>query len=360
MRNIFLSVLFFFVVIGGAKHAQACLGPPLERTIFFDKVPPDFFPGSEFTTDVVADVVLENINNNGMIVIVTALVTKTIKGKVNAGDRIKIHYGVSSCGPNHKEGEKGIIAAQFSDTGKGHKFLNALTRPKGGYPDRSKLLDLDATPEYGRAPLTVHFSAPAVTEKGTYRIDFGDGQKRDLQKQCKKQVCTVEVAHTYALRGTYGATLKLIPDCKNGNCAAIRTGGAGVTVVGGQEPWASLSAKPVLSKEPPLKVTFMIKGFGGPFWMEYGDGSYGSDLGYILDGRTITATHVFDSPGTFESKLVSRGRKYDSTTITVGKRKLTSACREAIQLWRDGKVAPSALTPVCGNGPIPLFGPDSL
>jgi hypothetical protein len=355
----FLCILFVFVIIiGGAKPALACLGPPMEKTIFFDKVPPDFFPGSEFRADVVAGVVLENVHDNGTNVIVTALVTKTIKGTVKAGERITIQYVVSSCGPSHKEGEKGMIAAQFADTGKGQKFLKALTRPRGGYQDRSKILNLNATPYRGQAPLTVHFSAPAGEENGKYCMEFGDGQRRDLQKQCKKQVCTVEVAHTYPVQGTYNAALRLMPDCNGKKTAAIRAGSVGVIVLGGQESWASLSAEPVLSKEPPLKVTFMIKGFGGPFWLKYGDDS-GTYLGYILDGRTITATHVYDSPGTFESKLVFLDRKYHSVTITVGKRKLSTACREAIQRWRDGKVAPSALTPVCGDGPIPLFEPDS-
>lgn len=249
-----------------------------------------------------------------------------------------------------------MIAARYGNDKNIRNILVALTQPRGGYPDYSKTLFLKAAPSNGEAPLTVHFSAPAAPEEGTYSIDFGDGQKSDLQKQCKGAVCTVDASHTYVLRGTYAGVLTLTPACNTGICAAIRTGSAGVTVRGGQEPWASLSATPSLAKEPPLEVTFMIKGFGGPFTLEYGDG-FSKGFGYILDGRTITATHIYKNPGTFKAKLVSLSHEYETVTITVGKRILSAACRDAIQKFWDGKIALPALRPVCGDGDIPLFEP---
>jgi hypothetical protein len=358
MLTILRSLIIVLVLAVWITPAQACLGPPLEHTIFFDKVPPDFYPGSDFRADVVANVVLEDVRDDGAHGIVTARVTKAISGDVKVSDHIQLRYNVTSCGPYHKKGEGGMIAAQYGDAGSGQKILVALTRPQGGCPDRSKMLDLRAAPDYGQAPLSVRFSAPAASEEGIYRIDFGDGQKSDLLKQCKEKVCTVDAEHAYLLRGTYAGILTLMPSCAPGKgCTPIRTGSAGLTVRGGEEPWASLSAEPISGKEPPLSVTFTIKGFGGPFTLAYGDGFFGPDFGYILNGRTVTDTHVYQNPGTFKAKLVSLGREYDAAMIAVAKRELSAACRDAIQKFRDGKLAPSALKPVCGESPIPLFEP---
>lgn len=216
--------------------ARACLSPAFWKTIFFDKVPPNFFPGPDFHADVVADVVLEDVHEDGTHGVIHARVKYTSKGAVKAGELIRLHYNVSSCGPYHQKGEDGMIAARYGDAQDGQKILIALTRPQGGYLDLSKMLMLRAAPAYGRAPLTVHFSAPAAPEEGAYRIEFGDGQKSAVYQQCKEHVCTVEASHTYMFPGIYAAILTLTPACMSGTCPVTRTGSAVVTVLGSETP----------------------------------------------------------------------------------------------------------------------------
>lgn len=131
MRNMLRCLLVILVFAGGATPAHACPSADLQHTIFFEKIPPDFYPGSDFRADVVADVVLEEVRGDRMHGIVNARVKNAIKGEIKAGEHIQLHYDVTSCGPYPRKGEDGMIAAQYGDAGDGQKILIALTRPMG-------------------------------------------------------------------------------------------------------------------------------------------------------------------------------------------------------------------------------------
>ena len=131
VRHSLRCLIVILALAAAAMPARACLGASLEETIFFDKVPPDFFPGPDFHADVVADVVLEDVQDDGRHGVIHARVKYASKGAVKAGELIQLHYDVSSCGPYHQKGEDGMIAARYGDAQDGQKILIAHTRPRG-------------------------------------------------------------------------------------------------------------------------------------------------------------------------------------------------------------------------------------
>ena len=68
-----------------------------------------------------------------------------------------------------------------------------------------------ATPNSGTAPLTVSFAGNGLRDPYyySYAIDFGDGQRGFLPKNCGNSCDTTSsINHTYAAAGTYVATLR--------------------------------------------------------------------------------------------------------------------------------------------------------
>jgi hypothetical protein len=114
-RSLFFAA--FFVLM--ASPASACLGPMLEHTIFFKQAPADT------KADLVAQGTLEEVRNNppknanDRVPTATAVVrlTQVFQGKAKAGERVTLQYEVSSCGPNQRVGEKGMIIAKASAAG---------------------------------------------------------------------------------------------------------------------------------------------------------------------------------------------------------------------------------------------------
>ena len=104
-----------------ASPAYACLGPDLEYSIFYTKMPP-----SETTTDVFVDVVLEDVRYGTAL----ARVTKVFQAPtdIQQGDKVILKYNFTSCGPNLQVGEKGTIFAKLSISEKGQKILNLYLR----------------------------------------------------------------------------------------------------------------------------------------------------------------------------------------------------------------------------------------
>jgi|GEM_PF-4333369 len=112
--------------------SHACLGPMLEHTIFFTK-PPE----PAFDADVIAVVTVQDVQPSGVM---KALVNKVKQGPIAVGDVVTIEYQISSCGPNHDAGEKGLIIAKSGKDMTGNMVLYPYTRSFSGdstYPPKT-------------------------------------------------------------------------------------------------------------------------------------------------------------------------------------------------------------------------------
>jgi hypothetical protein len=91
-----------------SSPASSCLGQVLETSIFFT-TPPVF----KSMDAVLIKVVLTAVKG-GMA---SAKVTKILKDptrSIRVGSKVSIEYNFSSCGPNYRAGEEGIIWAKVS------------------------------------------------------------------------------------------------------------------------------------------------------------------------------------------------------------------------------------------------------
>jgi uncharacterized membrane protein YciS (DUF1049 family) len=117
------------------QPAAACLGRGEESTIFFKNVP------AQAKYEIAAMVKIDRIEafKNSPIEMATAVVVKVLTGKVRVGERLKIRYAVSSCGPNHGKGASGLVLLERSSKDK-NVFLpysrrfrdNRIEMPKQG------------------------------------------------------------------------------------------------------------------------------------------------------------------------------------------------------------------------------------
>jgi TPR repeat protein len=123
-----IAFVFCFLVVSPQVHA--CQGPNLEDTLFFDandrplyddnlgqnpsdakglvELPPD--------ADVIAEVVLTGANTAQFIEPTVANIVRIVRtsdARVRQGEEIPIRFVFTSCGPNHRNGDKGTIAARI-------------------------------------------------------------------------------------------------------------------------------------------------------------------------------------------------------------------------------------------------------
>lgn len=109
-------------------HAHACMGAMLEHTIFFTK-PPE----PAFDADVIAVITVQSVTPDGVM---RAEVNKVKQGPIAVGNVVTVEYQVSSCGPNHDAGEKGLIIAKSARNTDGAWTL---------YPYKRRLSDAHIT-----------------------------------------------------------------------------------------------------------------------------------------------------------------------------------------------------------------------
>jgi FOG: TPR repeat, SEL1 subfamily len=129
------TLIVFAFVLFASPQAQACMGPSMEDTLFFNandqplfidrlgqepleakglvEFPPD--------ADLIAEVTLINKDtamgkNNASFRLPTAAkiekIITTTDSRVRQGDELPIKFSFSSCGPNHINGDKGTILAK--------------------------------------------------------------------------------------------------------------------------------------------------------------------------------------------------------------------------------------------------------
>jgi hypothetical protein len=90
-----------------ALPAKTCLGQMQESTLFFETV-----PEAIAASDVIAEVEIEKLKGDILPETATVRVLKVRRGTMKEGEKAVLNYSVSSCGPNQKVGEKGLIIAQ--------------------------------------------------------------------------------------------------------------------------------------------------------------------------------------------------------------------------------------------------------
>lgn len=182
-----------------------------------------------------------------------------------------------------------------------------------------------ANPVSGTAPLPVVFRANGGD--GTYYVDFGDGSKTTMSKDCaegfSQSVCTGNArfaSHTYTSSGTYTAVLTYAPACSTGlSCAQsiVQAGSLTVQVNAGSSGTSgngSVTASPS-SGAAPLSVAFVYAApTEGVYYIDFGDGANAILSENCLAGTATGsancqnnnryfATHTYSSAGTYSAKV---------------------------------------------------------
>lgn len=99
------AILCAILLLAAPAQAAVCLGTPDELTIFLpDGAAP---PEAEFITGVV----IETVKNNDAVAVIS-YVTKAPPNTIKTGDRVKLEYVITACGPNLRAMDKGTIVAR--------------------------------------------------------------------------------------------------------------------------------------------------------------------------------------------------------------------------------------------------------
>jgi PKD domain len=183
----------------------------------------------------------------------------------------------------------------------------------------------------GALPLEVTFTAltsPPTTKTLSYRWDFGDksGPGQDVNP----------TTHTYALPGTYTATVTVSAD----GCPSISSS-VTVTVTKPCPQLTGLTATPA-SGPAPLQVAFQAavenpSAFTGPYQWDFGDGS-------TAQTTTPGTSHTYQSPGDFTATVtagVPAGCPATRASVTV---KPTSPCPQLFGMSGTSGTGPPPLT----------------
>lgn len=129
-------------------QVHACRGATQESTIFFNAnaqplifddlgQPPSNAKGMVEPlpdADVIAEVFLTDLNQASPIATATANVVRVIKtsdARVRQGEKVAIKFKFTSCGPNHRNGSKGIMAAKVGADIEGRLVLCPYLRRFG-------------------------------------------------------------------------------------------------------------------------------------------------------------------------------------------------------------------------------------
>lgn len=103
LRHVFTAIILSFALL--PVSAFACLGPMSEYSLFFETI-----PAPRPHADLVARVVLLEAEI-GTATARIEEVLETSNDAIHPGDNLTLAYTFTSCGPNHKKGDKGIILA---------------------------------------------------------------------------------------------------------------------------------------------------------------------------------------------------------------------------------------------------------
>jgi hypothetical protein len=121
-----IALAFCFLLV--TPQAHACLGYGLSNTLFFEAI-----PSLQTDVDVIAKVSLSDVNEETRTATATVTATvmqvlKTSDTRVNQGEKVAMKYEFSSCGPDHSNGEEGMIIAKAGTDSKGLLVLYPYMR----------------------------------------------------------------------------------------------------------------------------------------------------------------------------------------------------------------------------------------
>ncbi|MBD9417587.1 hypothetical protein IB234_23770 [Pseudomonas sp. PDM16] len=129
-----IALAFCFIFL--SSQAQACRGHILEDTLFFETL-----PNPPLNANLIAKVSLSEVSR-GTATAEIIQVLQTSDPEVRLGEKLPIQFSFSSCGPNHKNGAKGIIIAKAGIDSVGRLVL---------YPYMRRYSDGRITPPYLKA-----------------------------------------------------------------------------------------------------------------------------------------------------------------------------------------------------------------
>jgi len=132
-----IALVFCFLLV--TPQAHACIWYGLWNTIFFEAI-----PSPQADVDVIAKVSLSDVNEETRTATATVTATvmqvlKTSDARVSQGEKVAMKYEFSSCGPDHRNGEEGMIIAKTGTDSKGLLVL---------YPYMRRLDDGQITPPF--------------------------------------------------------------------------------------------------------------------------------------------------------------------------------------------------------------------
>lgn len=104
-----MRLLIALVVCFLALPVHACRGHILEDTLFFEAL-----PGPQLEADVIARVVLSDVERGRARAEIVEVVT-TSGVEAHEGKHFMLEYAFSSCGPNHRDGDQGMIIAKLAE-----------------------------------------------------------------------------------------------------------------------------------------------------------------------------------------------------------------------------------------------------
>lgn len=243
-----------------------------------------------------------------------------------------------TCTINILEAEHTFTLMAVSSAGDLTTFSNSIVYTSASSPSEppitSEPLTAVITPQTtsGPTPLAVSFSATGSTGNITsYNWDFGDGDK-----------ATGPAAnHTYAIAGTYSATLAITD--ATGNIALTTATITAEQAISQPTPPTAVISSSSATGEAPLSVTFDASGSTASnatlvsYNWDFGDGSQGT-------GKT--ATHTFTIAGTYNAQI----RVTDSSGLT--DTESTPVIVTAATIINQKPSASFTATPTQGSSPL--------
>lgn len=115
-----IALAFCFIFL--SSQAQACRGQILEDTLFFE-----ILPNPPLNANLIAKVSLSEVNRGTATAEIIQVLQKS-DAEFNQGEKFPIQFSFSSCGPNHKNGAKGIIIAKTGIDSMGRLVLYPYMR----------------------------------------------------------------------------------------------------------------------------------------------------------------------------------------------------------------------------------------
>lgn len=139
-----LALVFCLLAL---PQAHACLGLGMSYTLFFEAG-----ASSNPDSDLVAEVSLVDVNRDAQVA--TAAVQRVIKtsdGRIRTGEKFKMRYESSSCGPDPIVGLKGVVIAKIGTDFDGRPVLYPYAKRRDDDQILAPYALFGRTPDRGEA-----------------------------------------------------------------------------------------------------------------------------------------------------------------------------------------------------------------